>query len=771
VKLPLPVDPFLPAIGAALVRHRAAVVIAAPGAGKTTRVPPYLAAARRVIVLQPRRIAARALARRIASEQGWGIGEEVGWHVRFERRFGPSTRLLVATEGILTARLQADPLLSDFDVVVLDEFHERSLHADLALALVRQAAEARPELAIVVMSATLDAGPVAAFLGGCPVIEVPGRVHALDVAYAAGGDPAEAVIERARAAAGHVLCFLPGLAEIRRVEQAVRGRTGDARVLTLHGSMDAEAQDEALRPSDARKILLATNVAETSITVDGVTDVVDSGSHKIVRYDAERAFDRLVLERIPQDSADQRAGRAGRTGPGRVLRLWDARDRLRPQREPEIARVDLAAPLLEVLAWGGDPRRFEWFEAPPAERVEAALQLLERLGATRGGKLTPAGEALRRLPLHPRLGRLLLSAGGSSRAAAICARLADGDGLRGPAPATSSDLLVLADEIGRAAPPVRRAADELRDLARSLGGRGLPAAGGDEDTTLRRAVLAAYPDRVGQRRAAGSPSILLASGQGARLARESGVHDAEWLVAVDVGAGAAGQEPLVRLASGVERDWLEPTHRDVEHRVEGATVRAVERDWYGRLLLKERPVAVDAEAAAALRLQALRERGVGEAGERLLQRLRFADLPITRDELLASAAASFERLDQVDLGAVIPHGIGRDLERLAPEMVPLPSGRTARVDYRDDGTAAISVKLQELFGLAESPRLGPRGEPLLILLLAPNGRPVQTTRDLRGFWERTYPEVRRELRGRYPRHPWPEDPWTATPTARAKPRR
>jgi len=514
--------------------------------------------------------------------------------------------------------------------------------------------------------------------------------------------------------------------------------------------------------------VLATNVAETSITVEGVTDVVDSGTHKIVRYDAERGFDRLVLERISQDSADQRAGRAGRTGPGRVLRLWDARDRLRPQREPEITRVDLAAPLLEVLAWGGDPRAFAWFEAPPAERIDAALELLDRLGATRDARITPLGESLRRLPLHPRLGRLLLEAGGAPRAAAICARLADGDGLRGPAPATVSDLLVLADEIGRAAPGVRRTAEELAQAARGAG-PSTPAS--DEDEALCRAVLTAYPDRVAQRRAAGSPSLLLSSGQGARLARESGVHEAEWLVAVDIGAGLPGQEPLVRLASAVKREWLVPTHRDVEHRVEGGVVRAVEREWYGRLRLVERPVPIDLEAAAALRLAVLRERGLDEAGEQLVRRLRFAGLGLSADDLLSHAAMVTERLDAVDLGAGVPLPMRRELERLAPETLAMPSGRSTRVEYRDDGTAAISVKLQELFGLAESPRLGPRGEPVLILLLAPNGRPVQTTRDLRGFWERTYPEVRRELRGRYPRHPWPEDPWTATPTARAKPRR
>ncbi len=733
------------------------MIVAAPGAGKTTRVPPFLARERRVVVLQPRRVAARALARRIAEEQGWTVGEEVGWQVRFEKRFTHRTRLLVATEGVLTARMQDDPLLSDFEVVVLDEFHERSLNADLALAFACQAQQARRELAIVVMSATLDTAPVAAFLGDCPVIEVPGARHPVEVAYAPGLDAAEAVTSRTRSAAGHVLCFLPGLSEIRRVEGFVAGRVA-ARVLPLHGSLDAEAQDEALRPCATRKLILATNIAETSLTVEGVTDVVDSGLHKIVRYDAARSFDRLQQERISYDSAEQRAGRAGRTGPGCVLRLWDARERLRPQREPEIARVDLARPVLEVLAWGGDPLRFSWFDAPSPEKVEAALHLLERLGAVHRGRLTTAGNTLRRLPLHPRLGALLLASGASPRAAAACARLAEGEGLQNLAPATSSDLLVLADEIGRASAGVQRTARELLEQTRAFGAR---VTNEDEETTLRRAVLAAYPDRVAKRREPRGNRLLLTSGQGARLARESGVHEGEYLVAVDLAVSSAGGDPLVRLASRIEREWLAPTHQDVEHRLAGGEVRAFERSWYGRLLLSENPVSADPEKVREIERAGRRARGLSPASEKLLRRARFAGLTVDTEEWM----------DRLAGGSDLPGELVRDIERLAPETFLLPSGRRTSIEYGDEGTARISVKLQELFGLTDTPRIGPRREPLLLVLLAPNGRPVQTTRDLRSFWERTYPEVRRELRGRYPRHPWPEDPWTAPPTARPKRRR
>src|SRR5262245_25066646 len=416
---PLPIDPHLPAIAEAVGRSGAVVVVAAPGAGKTTRVAPALAAFGPLILLQPRRVAARALARRIADEQGWTLGEEVGWQVRFERRFGERTRLLVATEGVLTARLQADPLLGGFRCVVLDEFHERTLHGDLALALARQAARARGDLRVVVMSATLDAGPVAAFLGGCPVFHVYARPHPVAVEYRPDASLPEAAREAVRRGAGNVLCFLPGAPEIRRAaaELAHLENVGVA-VLPLHGGLDAEAQDAAVGPSSRKKLVLATNIAETSLTIDGVDEVVDSGLHKVARYDADKGIDRLETERVAWDSAEQRAGRAGRTGPGRAVRLWDARDTLRPRREAEIRRVDLAGPLLEVLAWGGDPAAFEWFEAPPADSVASALELLRRLGAVEAGRVTPLGERLRRFPLHPRLARVLVAAGGGALAAA-----------------------------------------------------------------------------------------------------------------------------------------------------------------------------------------------------------------------------------------------------------------------------------------------------------------------------------------------------------------
>jgi ATP-dependent helicase HrpB len=779
----LPIDAHVARVHQALATSRAAVLVAPPGSGKTTRVPPALTAGGPVFLLQPRRVAARSIARRIADEQGWRLGGEVGWQVRFERRFGPDTRLLVATEGVLTRRLQSDPLLSGFRTIVLDEFHERSLHADLALAFARQAWLARPDLRLLVMSATLDPGPVARFLDECPVIDVPGRPHPIEIRYEPGVTPAAAVRAALATRGGHLLCFLPGAPEIRRV-QAELGEVAGSRVLPLHGTLPSEEQDRALAPSGERKVILATNVAETSLTVEGVTDVVDTGQHKVLRYDPSRGLDRLELERIPADSAEQRAGRAGRTGPGRVVRLWDERDRLRPRREPEIERVDLAGPLLEVMAWGGDAAGFEWFEAPPPEGVAAAMSLLERLGAVSGGRLTPEGKAMHRLPLHPRLARVLLTASGEARGAAVCAVLGEGwrPVARADPPTTDSDVLSAVDRLAEAPPGVRAAAMSLR---------GAPSGPGDEESAgivdpsgpvrrkslrmtegrLLRALLAGFPDRVARRREPGSPRLVLSSGTGALLGRESGVRDAELLVALEVVGGAAGAGPdlVVRVASRVERAWLEGVRTEVVHRFDDGSdaVRAVAQDWYDRLLLDERPVPPDPDRAASLLAEAIDRRGLGEPGERLRRRLRVAGLEADLRSAALAACRGRTRLPELaHPERWLDPGVRSRLDRLAPDRVALPSGRTALLDYREDGSIVAAAKLQELFGLAETPRIGPGRVGVVFELLAPNGRPVQTTRDLRSFWERTYPEVRRELRGRYPRHPWPEDPWRAEPTHR-----
>jgi len=758
-------------------------VTAAPGAGKTTRVPPALLDAGPVILLQPRRVAARAIAGRIAAERGWTLGREVGWQVRFERRFTRETRLLVVTEGVLTARLQSDPLASEFRTIVLDEFHERSVHADVAIALARQAWRARAEsgaddLRIVVMSATLDAGAVSAFLDGCPVIDVPGRTYPIEIAYAPGRPVADAAIE-ALGAGGNVLCFLPGAAEIRRAIADVSPRAADAEVLPLHGSLDAEEQERALRPSPRRRIIVATNLAETSVTVPGVTAVVDSGLQKVAAYDAERGIDSLETERITADAADQRAGRAGRVAPGRVWRLWDARDRLRPHREPDIDRIDLAGTALDVIAWGGDPRTLEWFEAPPPGAIDAALALLVRLGLVErdaNPRLTAIGERVRRLPLHPRLARMLVASGGTRQMAQACALLSERHLLPPRAASTASDLLSALDRWSDMPPHVQRAAAQIEAAVRDEARRGAP----HSEPAFLRAVLAGYPDRVARRRAPTSPEVLLASGAGAAIARDSGVTAGEFLVALDVrqstihaqSAHRSPQPALIHMASLVEREWLQPTSSEVVHRFDEASgrVKALAIDRYDALPLAEHPIAADPDVAAQLLADAWLARGPRAADDQLLRRLRFAGRDADLPALVRAAAHGARTLDAIDLAGALPADVLRDLDRDAPETILVPSGRRARLEYNDDRTVTASVKLQELFGLADTPRIGRRREPVLLALLAPNGRSVQMTRDLRSFWDRTYPEVRKELRGRYPKHPWPEDPWNAAPTHRTRKR-
>jgi len=745
-------------------------------------VPPALVADGPVILLQPRRVAARAIAQRIADERNWTIGGEVGWQIRFERRFGPHTKLLVATEGVLTARLQQDPLLSQFRTIVLDEFHERSVYADLAIALAKQAWRARDDLRIVVMSATLDSAAVSAFLDDCVVVDVPGRLHPLDIAYAPGQSIPDAVVELSKTSSGDILCFLPGAFEIRRAIDEIGGRdvSREADVLALHGSLDAAAQDAALRParsSERRRIIVATNIAETSLTVPGVTAVVDSGLHKIARYDAERAIDSLDVERITADAADQRAGRAARLGPGMVRRLWDARDRLRPHREPEIHRVDLSATVLDIISWGGDPRRFEWFERPAEEVIEAAMTLLARLDAVKGGTLTDLGSQLRRMPLHPRLARMLLAANGAREMAQACALLSERHLLAPRTEATSSDLLSAIDRWSSVPPHVQRVAREIEQIASNMSAEPDPPVSHSRlsDADFRRAVLAGYPDRVAQRREPRSPRVRLASGAGAVIAPQSGVTEGEFLVALDLQASDRLNDPnaRIRLASRVERDWLEPNASEMVQRLDAnsGVVKATLVERYDALVLVERSTKPDPAVAVNLLAEAWIARGPREGDAQLLRRLRFAGRPVDLEQLARTAAIGARSLDDMPLARGLAFDDVRALERDAPETIVVPSGRSVRLEYDAEGGVSASVKLQELFGLADTPRVGTRREPVRLALLAPNGRPVQMTRDLRSFWDRTYPEVRKELRGRYPKHPWPEDPWTAAPTARTTKRK
>ena len=713
-------------------------------------------------------MAARATARRIAEERGWAIGREIGWHIRFDRQFTRDTKLLVVTEGILTRYLQRDPLLSDVQTLILDEFHERSVHADLGLSLARQAWTARDDLHILVMSATLDTAPVSAFLGGCPIVDVPGTLHPLTLEYSGSQSidgALEEVLPRAR---GNVLCFLPGAREIEQAMAAARpvaARHG-VDLIALHGTLPAHEQDAALSPSNRRRIIVATNIAETSLTVPGVSAVIDSGLHKVARYDNDRAIDSLVTERITLDSADQRAGRAARLGPGLVRRLWDARDRLRPHREAEIHRVDLSSPVLSILAADAVLDTFEWFDPPVDERLAAAIELLTRLGAIEKGHVTKLGRDMERLALPPRIARIFISGWGAIEMCRACAWLSEPTRLAGSA-TTSSDVLTALDRWREMPPHVQTVADHLDRVATEAFGeqRLLHMS----ELELRRALLTGYPDRVAKRRSA--DKVTLASGHGAIVGRESAVHDAEWLLAIDVTAGRGNAEAIVRVASRIEPEWLQPTRSTDEHRVdESGAFKSVTIDWYDALVLRERPASVTlSDMTAAVLAAAWMERGGDKDTKQLQARLTFAQVDFDLSGFVIAAAQTARRVQDIAVTEDhLPWDVRQKLAKLAPAALLVPSGRQMAIEYSADGTVSVSVKLQELFGLDETPTIGPNKIPITFHLLAPNGRPVQTTRDLKSFWERTYPEVRKELRGRYPKHPWPDEPSTATPTHRTK---
>lgn len=859
--IPLPIDPLLPGLIEALRSTRAVVLVAPPGAGKTTRVPPALlgsgllgASQPTLVMLQPRRVAARAAAARIASEQGWKIGREVGYQVRFERRLGRETRLRVVTEGILNRQILADPFLEGIGAIVLDEFHERSLHSDLALAWLREVKDSvREDLILVVMSATLDAEPVARFLGGCPILQAEGRSFPVAVEYLPPTDAraplpdrvahgiAQALATEPAGERGDLLAFLPGLEEIRRSARAIEpiARREDLLVLPLHGSLSAEDQDRALRPADRRKVILSTNVAETSLTIAGVSTVIDTGLARFAVHDPARGLDRLELGKISRASASQRAGRAGRLGPGRCLRLWSEReDRGRPEFDlPEIRRADLALTVLALHAWGQpDPTRFGWFEPPPTEALDAADRLLHLLGALESGRITPLGRQLLDLPIHPRLGRLLIEAaqlGCLREGAAMAALLAEKDLLatrsgldpdrRRPGAHGRSDLLERLDLLDEAEHArfatsrlrplgvdpgatrrVAQARDHLLRIARRLDpeGRPLPiaeVAGSGSEDLLLRLPLAAYPDRVCRRRASDPSAGLMVGGRGVRLEPESIVRDAELFLAIDPrdDRRGAAREARVRIASEVRIDWLEELfpgsiQRERSVRFDPERGRAVA--WqvllYRDLPLREETHgAVDPADASAALAEALAGnaetfiRG-DEPAAKLLDRLAFVrracperDWPAFDTDTLAAVVADAcqgcRTLNEVRHVPLAPLLLGRltfaqrqALDESAPEAIIVPSGSRIRLTYEPDRPPVLAVRLQELFGWSDTPRLAGGRVPVLLQLLGPNFRPVQITDDLASFWATTYHQVRKDLRARYPRHSWPDDPRNARAEAK-----
>ncbi|MBM3975738.1 MAG: ATP-dependent helicase HrpB [Planctomycetes bacterium] len=843
----LPIDAHLPEITRLLATHGALVLVAEPGAGKTTRVPPALvdaglAGSGELIVLQPRRVAARAAAARISAERGDEPGGFCGWQIRFETRRSARTRVLIATEGILGRRLQDDPELTGVGVVVLDEFHERSLHADLALALLSEVRrELRPDLKLVVMSATLEAEPVARYLGA-PILRVPGRVYPLELEHV--DPPREArAVERAllglrNALArrdGDVLCFLPGAGEIEGVAAELAGLdlARDCDVRALHGELTLDAQERALRPGPRRRIVLCTNIAETSLTVPGVRIVVDTGLARSLRHDPDSGLDRLELARISLAAATQRAGRAARTGPGLAIRCWSRAEEtlMRAQELPEIRRVDLARPALDLHAFGErDLTRFAWFEAPDPAGLERAERLLVEMGAIAADtrQLTKVGVALARLPLHPRLARVLVAAheaGMLSDGALLAALLSERDlvrrsersGARGGAWLATgpSDLLArrdlfVAEQRGnpsglvdrRAARRVAEAADQLERVgARALGAPGpRPQSPKQREEELLRAVWLGYVDRVARRLAQGRPEAALMGGKQVVLGPDSVVTDEELFVVLDADAGgpAGAQRARVRSASVVRRAWLEDsalglrTERAVEWDAQREQVVGVARTLHGDLVLEEgRTGSLEPALAARLLLeQATRspERALAlpESAASLRERLACLSdwMPelgwpgVADADLLAALDGwidgkhSFAELRALPWSDILMARLSREqrlaLERHAPESLELPSGSIRRLEYARGKPPVLAVRLQELFGQPDTPRVANGRIAVLLHLLAPNQRVVQVTADLSSFWNNTYPQVRKDLRGRYPKHSWPDDPWTAEPTARAK---
>jgi ATP-dependent helicase HrpB len=764
-RIPLPIDKLLPEIVATLRTGASVVIEAPPGAGKTTRVPPALLplVAGEVLVLEPRRLAARMAARRVAYELGEKIGESVGYQVRFEDVSGPRTRLRFLTEGVLTRRLLADPQLNGVSAVVLDEFHERHLDGDLALALLRRLQKAtRPELKLVVMSATLDAAPIAKFLGDAPVLRSEGKLYHVELAYtphspAALEEQVASALEKlvAQGLDGDVLVFLPGAAEIRKAARAVERLAARHSILVvpLHGDLSPTEQDRAVAPAIAggqrqRKVILSTNVAESSVTIEGVTAVIDSGLARIAADSPWTGLPTLEVRRVSQASATQRAGRAGRTAPGRVIRLYTAEDfHRRPASDsPEIQRRELSGLVLQLRAM--KIPSLEFLDAPPEAAIAAAAALLDRLGFAEGAVSRTTAE----LPLPPRLAKLLIDAAANGAVDAGCAAAAVlSTGERG-----SADLLTLLDAEWQ--PETKRVYEQLRRLM-GVRQRPLPNTVRSEESLLR-AVLAAFPDRVARHRRDGE--LLLSQGGSARLAD----CRYEFLVAVDIEERREKGLPLVRLAAGpIQPEWLldRATERtSLEWNRTALRVEQVSALLYDELVIEETraPAAPGAEAARILEERALEagiERFVDrDALEQLQARAQFAGVsidPVAGLHELCRGRISFAELEAADLLALLRP---RDLQKSAPDRLRLPGGREVKVNYEPGKPPWIESRLQDFFGVKETPRVN--GTPVVVHLLAPNRRPVQVTTDLAGFWERLYPQVRRELSRRYPKHKWPEKP-------------
>jgi ATP-dependent helicase HrpB len=809
----------------ALHDHNTVVLQAPPGAGKSTVLPLELLDepwfhGRHMIMLEPRRLAARTVAARMAHLRNEPLGHTVGYRVRFDNKVSRHTRLEVVTEGILTRRLQGDPILDGVGLVIFDEFHERSLDADLALALCREVQSAlRADLRILIMSATLDGEALQFALGNPPIITAQGRQYPVDVRYMMR-DPdgrlpdvmADAVTRAIADNAGDILAFLPGVADIQRAQALIEDRHSDVLVRPLYGELPLDAQQAAIVPDaqGRRKVVLATSIAETSLTIEGVRVVIDSGYSRVPRFDSRTGLTRLETVRVTRDSADQRAGRAGRLGPGVCHRLWSeqTQSRLIATRKPEILEADLAPLRLELAQWGvRDANELKWITPPPASAVRQASELLEELGALHNGQLTEKGRRMLDWPTHPRLAHMLIESQMQKRSATLPALAADVAALldeRDPLSREAGADLTLRVEALR---HWRRTKNSLHGAnTRALAQVDRIARQWRQQLNVREdnahpdpfetgwLVAQAYPDRIAQARDASATQYKLANGRGVRLMDGDPMQHEAWLAVAHLDAGS-GNEGRIFLAAPLHEDdlWPMAVERDLAgwDSKAGALVARRERR-VGELVLDSKPITqMPAAQRAQVLCEVIRNEGLSllnwtdaarqwQARANSLHVWRGGEWPAVDDESLlmkidewlaphldrVNKREDFAKLDlQSMLNDLLTHKQQQQLKQLAPTHIDVPSGSHIRLEYSVDGSPPVlAVKLQEMFGLADTPAVNEGRNKVMLHLLSPAQRPIQVTQDLRSFWANTYPIVRKELRGRYNKHPWPEDPWNAPPT-------
>ncbi|PAA30411.1 ATP-dependent helicase HrpB [Pseudomonas fragi] len=835
----LPIDEVLPALRLALAERHEAVLEAPPGAGKTTRVPlallnePWLAG-QKILMLEPRRLAARAAAERLASELGEKVGQTVGYRIRLDSKVGPETRIEVVTEGILTRRLQHDPALEGVGLLIFDEFHERSLDADLALALSlngRELFRDEQPLKILLMSATLEGERLASLLDDAPILRSEGRMYPVAMCwgrpFVAGEfiEPrvVQTVLDAIHDESGSLLVFLPGQAEIRRVNQQLAealGSRGDILLCPLHGELDLAAQRAAIEPAPKglRKVVLATNIAETSLTIDGVRVVIDAGLARVPRFDPGSGMTRLDTQRISRASATQRAGRAGRLEPGVCYRLWseDQHAQLAAYGSAEILQADLAGLALQLARWGVAPEQLIWLDVPPSASYAQARQLLERLGALHGAKLTAHGEAMAELPAHPRIAHLLIRGqdlGLAEMACDVAALLGERDILRGAGADVHSRLALLSGE-SRVARGGQGGVQRARQLARQYRGylRGKatqPVADPDHPRWLGALLALAYPDRVAQQRKPGGAEYRLANGRAALFSEVDGLMKQPWLVIADLGSRQGQREERIYLAAEFDPGLLDNVLSEQVSVVDQldwdereGVLRAERQRKVGELVLSREPLTgLDEAARTQALVNLVRRKGLEllpwtpelrqwQARVALLRQLDLlaqgqSEWPDVSDGALLAGledwlgpylgrVSRLSHFANLDLSSIVHNllkwPLPQRLDELAPHHIKVPSGSSVRLDYSEQ-PPILAVRLQELFGLADTPRIAGGRQVVKLHLLSPARRPVQVTQDLANFWRSTYAEVKKDLKGRYPKHYWPDDPLVAEATARIKPRK